>query len=139
MATIRHLNVIDIVALHAIVMEQTGFPSAPLLREAVLESAVMRTRMAEIYAHTSDLVRLAALLAVGISQAQAFLEGNKRTAYIAADAFLRVNAMEFSGDPLDMSTQLNRLADRTNERERAEDDFTEWLRENVQPHTAESV
>src|SRR5216683_335276 len=79
MDEIRHLSLADVLALHAAVMERFGLAPAPLRDEGVLESAVMRPRMAAYY-DEADLIRQAALLAVGISQAQAFLDGNKRTA-----------------------------------------------------------
>ncbi len=41
-----------------------------------------------------------ALLAVGISQAQAFEEGNKRAGFASADAFPRLNGMAFVGNSI---------------------------------------
>jgi len=137
MTEIRHLGVVEVVALHAEIMERTG--SAPMtLRDAtMLESAVHRTRMASAFGGESDAVILGTLLAVGISQAQAFIEGNKRTAYIAADVFLRLNGLRYAGDPLDMSDQLTAVAERVGDRQRAEAAFAAWLYPRVQSRRTE--
>jgi hypothetical protein len=37
---------------------------------------------------------------VGVSQAQAFLDGNKRAAFAIADVFLRINGLVYQGDPM---------------------------------------
>lgn len=131
MAAIRHLSAVEVVALHAEIMERTGFAPMPLRDAATLESAVHRTRMASAFGSEDDPVVLATLLAVGISQAQAFIEGNKRTAYIAADAFLRLNALQYAGDPLDMSDQLTAVAEQVGDRQGAEASFAAWLRPHV--------
>jgi death on curing protein len=133
MVDIRHLGVIEVVALHAEITERTGSAPMPLRAEATLESAVHRTRMASIFGGEEDLIWLATLLAVGISQSQAFVEGNKRTAYIAADAFLRLNGLRYAGDPLAMSDRLTKVAEQTGDRQGAEADFAAWLRPLVQP------
>lgn len=133
MAEIRHISVVEVVALHAEIMERTGSAPMPLRDEGALESAVHRTRMASVFGGEDNPVRLATLLAVGISQSQAFVEGNKRTAYIAADAFLRLNGLRYAGDPLAMSDQLTEVAERTGDRRGAEADFAAWLRPLIQP------
>jgi death on curing protein len=94
---IRYLSVLDVEALHVFIMEKTGDPPSPLRDRGLLEAAVTRPRMAAHY-EDADLIQQAAILAVGISQAQAFIQGNKRTAFIAADLFLRINGRIFRGD-----------------------------------------
>lgn len=92
----------------------------------------MRPQMAAYY-EDAGLIRQAALLAISISQAQAFVDGNKRTAYTALDAFLRLNDLAYSGRPLDLAYQLEGFAERREDREQAIDDFEAWLRDNVGP------
>lgn len=136
MIAIRHLSLVslvEVVALHAEIMGRTGSAPMPLRDEGTLESSVHRTRMVSAYGGEDDPIRLATLLAVGISQAQAFVEGNKRTAYIAADAFLRLNGLRYAGDPLAMSDRLTDVAERIGDRQGAEDDFAAWLRPLIQP------
>ncbi len=137
MPAIRHLSVVEVVALHAEIMERTGSAPMPLRDTGTLESAVHRTRMANVFGGEDDPVVLATLLAVGISQAHAFIEGNKRTAYLAADAFLRLNAHRYAGDPLEMSDRLTAVAERSGDRENAEAAFAAWLRPHVQSRSSE--
>jgi death-on-curing protein len=127
-----HLSLADVLALHALVMERFGLPPAPLRDEGLLESAVMRPRMAAYYSE-ADIIRQSALLIVGISQAQAFLDGNKRTAFAACDVFLRLNGLAFCGDPLAIAMQLEAVAERQLSLEEAIDRFEQWLREQVCP------
>jgi len=113
-------------------MEKTGYSPAPLRDEPGLESAVMRPQMVAYY-EGADLLRQCALLAVGIAQAQSFLDGNKRTAYAAADVFLRLNGFEFQGDPLDLARQLEAVAERQGGLADATDRFEAWLRDHIGP------
>jgi len=113
-------------------MEKFGFASAPLRDEGMLESAIMRPRMAAYYSE-ADIIRQAALLAVGISQAQVFLDGNKRTALLTCDVFLRLNGLAFVGDPLEVALQLVAVAERRSDLEEATAVFEEWLRKQVGP------
>src|SRR6266571_8653507 len=130
MAEIRYLTLADVLALHQTIMERFGLAPAPLRDEGSLESAVMRPRMAAYYSE-ADIIRQSALLAVGISQAQAFLDGNKRVAFAACDVFLRVNGLAFAGDPLELAMQLEALAERAGNLEEATDRFEAWLRTQV--------
>jgi len=86
--------------------------------------------MAEQY-EDADLIRQAALLAVGISQAQAFLDGNKRTAFAVLDLFLRINAFKYSGEPLDLARQLELVAERVDSLAAATARFESWLKRSV--------
>jgi len=132
MTEIRYLTLADVLALHQAVMERFAAASAPLRDEGALESAVMRARMAAYYKE-ADIVRQSDLLAVGISQAQAFLDGNKRTAFAVCDVFLRVNGLAFSGDPLELALQFEALAKREASLNKATDRFEQRLRKHVSP------
>lgn len=126
----RYLSVANVLALHQEVMERTGFAPAPLRDEGLLESALMRPRMAVHY-EGADLIRQCALLAVGITQAQAFLDGNKRTAFACARVFLRVNGLRFTGVPLKLAEQLESLGAHGDSLEEATARFEAWLRARV--------
>jgi death-on-curing protein len=132
---IRHLSLANVIGLHAFIMEKLGYDPAPLRDEGALESAVMRPRMAHYY-EEADTVRQAALLAVGISQAQAFVDGNKRTTLISTEVFLETNGLDFTGDPLELAQQLEAVASRSDSLDAATDRFEEWLRERVGPRRA---
>lgn len=126
----RYLTTLDVEALHVFIMEKTGSAPSLLRDRSLLESAVMRPQTAAYYGD-ADLVEQAALLAVGISQAQALVEGNKRTAFMAADVFLRTNGCLFTGDPLEMAYQLEAVATRGGSGDEATARFSDWLREHV--------
>ena len=97
--------------------------------EALLESAITRPQLAEYY-EDADLIRQAAPLAVGISQAQAYLDGNKRTAYHATLVFLKINglALQLRDGGLGLARELEKVAERADSLEAATRRFEEWLR-----------
>jgi len=128
----QYLSLADVIAIHERAMLRVGAEPKALRDEGLLESAVMRPQMAAYY-EGADLVRQAALLGAGISRAQAFLDGNKRTAYLALNTFLRMNGLTYTGDRLDLARQFEQFADRSSEPSEAIDAFEAWLREYVQP------
>ena len=128
----HYLSLADVIAIHESAMRRLGAEPKALRDEGLLESAVMRPQMAAYY-EGADLIRQAALLGVGISQAQAFLDGNKRTAYLALNTFLRMNGLSYTGDRLALARQFEQIAERENDPAAAIDAFEAWLREFVQP------
>ena len=128
--TTRHLSVADVLAFHEEMMERMGEHPAPLRDAGLLESAVLKPQMAEYY-QEADLVRQAAVLAIGISQNQPFVDGNKRTGYIAALVFLRANGLPFRGDHLIFAQQLEAVATRDDSLDEATNRFETWLREHT--------
>ncbi|HEX2988290.1 MAG TPA: type II toxin-antitoxin system death-on-curing family toxin [Chloroflexota bacterium] len=130
MARIRYLSLLDVESLHAFIMERTGDPPSPLRDRGLLEAALMRPQMAAYY-RDADLIEQAAILAVGISQAQSYIQGNKRTAFIVADVFLRLNGGTFHGDPLEMARRLEDVATWKGNEGEATANLADWLREQV--------
>ena len=87
------LAVADVVAFNEAVVTDTGEPH--FLREpGLLESAL--THAPQLF-HYGDptIFDLAAAYVGGIDRVQAFLNGNKRTAFVAAVAFLESNGFDF--------------------------------------------
>ncbi len=132
MAEFQYLTVADAIALHDKLLERTGEPYMPLRDAGLLESAMMRLQMAAHY-EDADLLRQAALLAVSISQAQAFLDGNKRTAYACCEVFLDINGVTLTGSPVEMAQQLIAVAERNDNLTAATARFEAWLREHLAP------
>jgi death on curing protein len=132
MESTRYLSLADVVAIHERVMRKLGDEPKYLRNEGLLESAVTRPKMAAWY-EDADLVRQAALLGVGVSQAQAFLDGNKRTAYLALVTFLEISGHTYTGNHIALAEQFELVAERSSETEAALDDFETWLRGNVRP------
>ncbi len=130
----------DVLALHAEAMALDEAGPTPLRGggEALLESAVMKPRMAEHY-EAASLTRQAALLAVGISQSQPFVDGNKRTAYISALVFLDVNDLVLDDSDEAFAEELVRVAERTEPLEAALNAFEAWLSVHVRPRVEEGT
>src|SRR5262245_32650358 len=100
----NYLGLYDVIALHEQMMREVGLPPAGLRTEGGRASAIIRPRSAATY-DEADPIRQTSLLAIGISQAQAFLDGNKRTAFAAMDVFLRINGVAYAGDPIELARQ----------------------------------
>lgn len=110
---IRYLAVEEVEGLHERVMIDTGDRPRRLQFPDKLEMAVYRPQNFAFY-EGADVIRQAAVLAVGISEAQAFEKGNKRTAVAAMDTFLRLNGWEYAGDPVAVAVRLDGIAQRLN-------------------------
>jgi len=129
----RYLTVAEVIELHDRIMERTGARPEALRDEGLLESALMRPQSAAYY-EDADLVTQAVLMAVGISQNQPFVDGNKRAAFITLDVFLRINGLEFRGDSLELAMRIEQIAEDRERRAEATVDLAHWLRERTEPH-----
>ncbi len=131
MQAYRYLTTPEVLALHRSIMEDTG--SVPGVRdEGLLESAVMRPRMAAHY-EAADLVSQAATLIAGIAQVHAFVDGNKRTATVAGIVFLQLNGLWYGGDPLELAREVESIVTRPDGLESAIERFAAWLRPHLEP------
>ena len=75
---------------------------APGLRdEGMLESALARPQQKYHYGVT-DIFELAAAYLFGIAKNHPFVDGNKRTAFVAADLFLYFNGYSLEAEPFDV-------------------------------------
>ncbi|EBA12461.1 type II toxin-antitoxin system death-on-curing family toxin [Roseobacter sp. CCS2] len=72
-----------------------------------------------------DLYDMAAGYAFGIAKAHGFIDGNKRTALVAAITFLRLNKVNFLPDQVEAVRMMEGLADDTV----PEAEFARWLRD----------
>ena len=122
MSEARYLTLAEVLELHADVMQRTGSEPQPPRTLDGLSSALHRAATAGYYAG-ADLIGQAARLAVGISRAQAFLDGNKRTGFFVAVVFLNVNGLRCTGDSLAGAMLLDELADPSFGDDEADDRF----------------
>lgn len=85
-------------------VEHGGLPG---IRDfALVQSALARPRNLAAYGQP-DAARLAAAYAFGLARNHGFVDGNKRTAYVAALVFLLDNGYEFTaGDADSVATML---------------------------------
>ena len=92
----------------------------------LLESALAKPKNLCHYEGAS-LSRLAASYAYGIARNHAFLDGNKRTAFVVCELFLRLNGKTISATAEDKYTIFLSLA----EGRLSEADLTIWIEENL--------
>jgi len=71
----------------------------------------------------ADILACAAAYAFGIAKAHAFIDGNKRTAFVTSVTFLRLNGWHFVTDPVDGVAVMENLASDNV----SEDEFRSWL------------
>jgi death-on-curing protein len=124
----NYLTLDDVRGLHADVMRRTGFLPAPVGDLGALDSAIMRPQMVAHY-EGADLLTQAVTLLLAISQAQAFVDGNKRTAMFAALVFLELNGSTFDGDDELLAVLLEDAASRPHDEARAT--IVEWMRPQI--------
>src|SRR5690349_2042750 len=93
----EYLSTDDVIDLYILAVRATGDDPQGLRDRGLLESAVMRPQFLAHYGD-ADLFLQAAVLAHGISQSQAFVDGNKRAALQAATIFLRLNGYQLPDD-----------------------------------------
>lgn len=118
-AAIHYLTTDEVVKLHDRALELMGQPRSLLLHPHKLDSAVHRPLNFANY-EGADLFTQAVALAVGVSQAQAFEDGNKRAAFAAARTFLRMNGVQLHGEPMTFACWLICAAGRISAAETAE-------------------
>ena len=99
--------------------------------EGLLESALARPQQMLAYAEPApDLADLAAVLAHGLARNHPFVDGNKRTAYVACRTFLALNGAGLAADAEDKYQTFLALADGRLPAEA----FAAWLRERMRTH-----
>ncbi|MGI8687309.1 MAG: type II toxin-antitoxin system death-on-curing family toxin [Thermomicrobiales bacterium] len=128
----NYLTLLDVVAIHERVMRAGGYQPRLLLRPELLESALYRPQQAAYY-EDADLIRQAALLAVAISEAPAFEDGNKATAFACLDLFLRDNDYRLHQAQRAVADMLIAIADNREGREQGITALEAMLRENSRP------
>ena len=114
----------QVIAMHSRQLRRFG--GAPGLRdEGMLRSALERPLNKWNYEQAS-LAELAAAYAFGLAKNHAFVDGNKRIAFMIMMAFLRKNGVRFSPDQAQVTTIIISLA----AGEVSEESLTRWIRDN---------
>ncbi len=104
------------------IADHGGMPG--LRDEALLESALARPRNLHAYEGMTDVLTLAACYAVAIARNHPFIDGNKRTAFVAAMVFAQQNGFRVVADQAEAASAM--LAVATGEMR--QDEFAAWLR-----------
>lgn len=124
--TWRWLPAQVLVSIHDEQLSEHG-GAAGLRDEGLFESALARPRQLATYGEP-DVVELAAAYAFGLVRNHPFVDGNKRTAFIAAQLFLRLNGHRINAPHVDCV--LTTLALAAGDIDEAA--FAAWLRSHLQ-------
>ena len=93
--------------------------------EGLLQGALQRPINKWQY-ENSDTFGCAAAYAFGIAKAHAFVDGNKRTAFVTSVTFLRLNGWHFVTEPAEGVTFMEDLASGAV----SEESFRNWLEQS---------
>ncbi len=96
--------------------------------EGLFESALARPENLAAYG-APDIAALAAAYGWGLARNHPFVDGNKRTAFVATELFLMLNGFELTAD--DASCILTMLTVAAGDM--SEDAFAAWIRAHLQP------
>ncbi len=96
--------------------------------QGLLESALARPVNQAAYG-TPDLPALAAALGFGLARNHPFVDGNKRTAFVAVETFLGLNGCDLVASDADCVVTMMRLA----AGDMSEADYAGWLRAHTTP------
>ncbi|NNM64757.1 MAG: type II toxin-antitoxin system death-on-curing family toxin [Burkholderiales bacterium] len=100
---------------------------APGLRdEGLLDFALARSLSLMAYGEP-DLAALAAAYGVGLAKNHAFVDGNKRAAFLAVGLFLALNGYRLAATQVDATLSMLAVASG----DTSEDDFAAWIRTHL--------
>jgi death on curing protein len=118
-----------VLEMHAESLREHGGPEG--VRDmGLLESALARPQNLFAYSEeTPSLSRLAAAYAKGIVANHAFVDGNKRTAFVTSLTFLLLNGTTVTASKEDRVVTFWKLA----EGSFSEDQLAEWFERNTAP------
>jgi death-on-curing protein len=102
--------------------------AAGLRDEGLLDSALARPMNLIAYGEP-DLAELAASYGVGLAKNHAFVDGNKRAAFLAVGLFLRLNGHRLNASPAAATVAMMDVAAGTLN----EADFADWIRRHSAP------
>lgn len=112
--------------LHQESLAQFG-GAAGLRDEGLSDSALARPINKYTYEGCLDLATLAAAYGFGLVRNHAFVDGNKRAAFLAVGVFLMINGQRLTAKPIDAIEAVTSLSDGSIDEAR----FAEWIRKNI--------
>lgn len=115
----------DLLAIHQRAIAEFG-GSQGILNLGALESALIAAENRAWY-ENADLVGCAAAYAFHLTSAHAFVDGNKRVAAAATEAFILINEAQINASDDELYELFIGIASGTHPREQVED----WLRSRI--------
>jgi death-on-curing protein len=94
----------------------------------LLQSALARPQQLANYGNP-DVAELAASYGYGISRNHPFIDGNKRTGFVAMELFLALNGFDLLADDADCVVTMLKVA----AGDTSEADFAKWIQNHIQP------
>jgi death-on-curing protein len=116
-----------ILSIHSAQLAEHGGISG-IRDQGLLDSALARPELKVQYGE-ADVALLAAAYAYGIARNHPFLDGNKRTAYVAMELFLMKNGVELTSSDEEAVLTFLKLA----AGEVSEEELATWIRQNSVP------
>jgi len=111
-----------VLAIHEAQLAEHG--GSPGIRDqGLLDSALARPKNLYAYSEQAALAQLAASYAVGLAKNHAFIDGNKRTAWVVCAVFLELNGIPATADQTSVVTIMLGVASGTI----TEEQFARWL------------
>jgi len=115
-----------VIAVHNMMIARFGGADG-IRDEGLVDSALARPANIYHYDHCTDVSQLAAAYAAGIIQNHPFIDGNKRTGFMAAYMFLDLNGAKLQADEVTATAMTLSLA----ASEIDEKNYASWLAENI--------
>jgi death on curing protein len=114
----------QVIAIHSRQLRRFG-GAAGLRDEALLRSALERP-LNKWHYEQAQLPQLAAAYGFGLAKNHAFVDGNKRIAFMSMLVSLRKNNVRFAPDPAEATAMMMSLA----AGEVSEESLARWIRDN---------
>ena len=95
---IELINAAELIEIHDQVLSMTGVGLTGLAGDKDMQGMLARVENRIRYELSDDLLYIAAFYAVAIATGHCFNDGNKRTAFVAMDSFLRSNGVSIEMD-----------------------------------------
>ena len=115
----------EILLIHSEIIKKTGGSEG--LRDAGGLESALKAAENRLFYETDDLAILGATYAYHLSQAHAFVDGNKRIAAVVAELFLKINGAKLSATNDEIVELFLDLAASRLSREDVEEKFAGWL------------
>ena len=117
---------LDVLTLHDRLLAFHG-GAGGVRDEGLLQSALARVRQLAVYGDSVNLIAMAAATTAGIVKNHPFVDGNKRTGFVAGILFLELNGFRFTATESAAADAVLALAPGSLD----EAGYTRFLRENV--------
>jgi death on curing protein len=115
----------EVLLIHAEIIRETGGSEG--LRDAGALESALKAAENRLFYETDDLAILGATFAYHLSQAHAFVDGNKRVAAVVSELFLELNGAKLKATNEEIIELFLDIAASRLSREDVEKKFAAWL------------